>query len=124
MAITEQLQQAFQQFISNQVSQDLLREIVCAVSLDDVDSLMASVEDLDDPDEYCESDYDDRTITGYFLFIDFISALIIHLGDSAIAKASSYADAAHPYTPWIARYTGDVRFHAEIMAKFEDAFAA
>lgn len=78
------LDSAFEQFISNAVSDDLLRSIKSSVTSTDVYILIRKVESLDDPSAYCKNDLDSKTPAGFFLFLDFISALIINLGDSAI----------------------------------------
>lgn len=124
MSLSDELKQAFDQFISGDPSNDFLRGIVANVRVEDVDSLIDSVNRLGDPSEYCEDDYDDKTVAGFFLYIDFISALVINLGEPAIKSASKYSDSRHPFVPWIAKYTGDTRFHGDIMAKFTDIFQA
>lgn len=122
MNLSEDLSEAFAQFVSAKISKDFLRSIVTNVGERDVDTLIEAIERLDDPSEYCEDDYDDKPVTGFFLYIDFISALLINLGDPAIQLASKYASSKHPYVPWVVKYTGDSRFHNEIMAKFNDVF--
>lgn len=122
MNLSEELKDAFDQFVSSQISKDFLRSIVAKVDDRDVDILVEAVERLDDPSEYCQDDYDDKTVTGFFLYIDFISALLINLGEPAIKLASKYAGSKHPYVPWVIKYVGDSRFHNDIMEKFNDIF--
>ena len=99
MNLSEDLNKVFDQFVSSQISKDLLRGIVSKVDERDVDILIEAVERLDDPSEYCEDDYDDKPITGFFLYIDFISALLINLGEPAIKLVSKYVGSKHPYVP-------------------------
>lgn len=120
MSLSEELKQAFDQFISGDLSKDFLRRIVANIGEEDVDALIDSVDRLGDPSEYCQNDYDDKTVAGFFLYIEFISALIIKQGSSAIKLASKYANSKHPFVPWVVKYSGDNRFHADIMAKFDD----
>lgn len=122
MSLSEELKQAFDQFVSCDLSNDFLRGIVAKVGERDVDALVESVDRLGDPSEYCDDDYDDKTVAGFFLYIDFISALIINLGDPAIKLTSRYAGSKHPFVPWVVKYGGDPRFHADIMKKFSDVF--
>ena len=122
MNLSEELKDAFDQFVSSQISKDFLRSIVAKVDERDVDILVEAVERLDDPSEYCQDDYDDKTVTGFFLYIDFISALLINLGEPATKLLSKYAGCKHPYVPWIIKYAEDSRFHNDIMAKFSDVF--
>lgn len=122
MSLSEELNQAFDQFVSCDLSKDFLRGIVANVGELDVDALIDSVDRLGDPSEYCDDDYDDKTVAGFFLYIDFISALIINLGEPAIKLASRYAGSKHPFVPWVVKYAVDPRFHADIMKKFSDIF--
>lgn len=122
MNLSEELKDAFDQFISSKISKDFLRSIVAKVDERDVDILVEAVERLDDPSEYCQDDYDDKTVTGFFLYIDFISALLINLGRPATKLLSKYAGSKHPYVPWVIKYAGDSRFHNDIMEKFSDVF--
>ena len=116
------MKDAFDQFISSKISKDFLRSIVAKVDERDVDVLVEAVERLDDPSEYCQDDYDDKTVTGFFLYIDFISALLINLGQPATKLLSKYAGSKHPYVPWVIKYAGDSRFLNDIMEKFSDVF--
>lgn len=124
VSLSEELKQAFDQFISGDISKDFLRGIVASVGDEDIDALIDAVDRLGDPSEYCEGDYDDIAVAGFFLYIDFISALVINLGESAIELTSKYGGSKHPFVPWIVKYTGDTRFHGDIMAKFNDIFCA
>lgn len=122
MNLSEELKDAFNQFISSKISKEFLRSIVAKVDERDVDILVEAVERLDDPGEYCQDDYDDKTVTGFFLYIDFIGALLINLGQPATKLLSKYAGSKHPYVPWVINYAGDSRFHNDIMEKFSDVF--
>lgn len=122
MSLSGDLTEAFDRFLASTISKDLLRSIVARVGVHDVDTLIASIERLGDPGEYCKDDRDNKTVAGFFLYIDFISALLINLGDPAIQLASRYAGAKHPYVPWVVKYAGDGRFHGDILAKFDDVF--
>ena len=67
MNLKESLDTAFNQFITNEVSDDLLKSIKEIVTVDDVDSLIDSVESRGDPSEYCKNDTDSQTPAGFFL---------------------------------------------------------
>ena len=123
MSLIAELDMAFEQFISNTVSDDLLRKIKDSITSADIDVLMRKIESLDDPSAYCKNDFDSKTPTGFFLFIDFISALIINLGDSTIQEATKYSNIKHPFVPWVIKYANDERFHTELMSKFSTIFA-
>ena len=118
MNLSEKLDIAFQQFISHEVSNDFLRQIRNQVSEDDVDALVGSVESLGDPSEYCKDDFDEMTPAGFFLYVDFVSALIIDLGTNAIQQVGRYSDTNHHFVKWVVKFVQDERFHNEIVAKF------
>ncbi|BCU05588.1 hypothetical protein [Allochromatium tepidum] len=119
MSTEDRLNMAFRQFLSSSVSDELLRLIKDSIGPEDVDTLMQAVLSLNDPSEYCKHDLDSETVSGFFLFLDFISALIIQLGDQAIQATKAYQDTRHPFVPWVIKFVNDERFHAEILAKFE-----
>lgn len=123
MNLNAKLDSAFKQFLSNSVSDDLLRSITRSVTSTDVNILIREVESLDDPSAYCKNDLDSETPAGFFLYLDFISALIINLGDSAILEANKYSNSKHHFVKWVVKYASDERFHNEIISKFSRIFA-
>jgi len=123
MVLAEQLHVIFKQFISNSVSGDLLKLIKYSIKPTDVEILMRMIISLKDPSAYCKNDDDHETVSGFFLFIDFVSALLINLGDSVIQELNSYRNTKHPFIPWVIKYVSDKRFHDEIMSKFSEIFA-
>ena len=122
MVNSEILEEVFGRFIADDVSSDSLQTIKESVTLDDVAALLRSVESLGDPSEYCKDDYDTKTPAGYFLYIDFISALIINLGDSAAVEVAKHQNTRHPFVKWVVQFVSDERFHEEITSKFGDVF--
>ena len=123
MILEQRLRLAFKQFLSNSVSGDLLKLIKDSIKPADVEMLIRIIESLKDPSVYCKNDDDRETVSGFFLFIDFVSALLINLGDSAIQELNSYRNTKHPFVPWVIKYVNDKRFHDEIMSKFSEIFA-
>lgn len=123
MNLNEMLDLAFEQFISNTVTDELLKSIKSSVTSADVDTLIIKIESLDDPSAYCKNDLDSKTPAGFFLFLDFSSALIINLGHSAIQETDKYSNSKHPFVPWVVKYASDERFHNEILSKFSNLFA-
>lgn len=124
MNLDEELKQTFSQFLSGEQSETNLRRLVENIDEANVETLINAVEELEDPSEYCKDDYDNNTVTGFFLFIDFISAVIINLGEGSIESVSRYDNSSHPYVPWVVKYVREPRFHDEIMAKFDKIFEA
>lgn len=108
--VRKKLELLLTHFLSNSVSGDLLREIRQCVEPADVSILMAMVESLEDPSAYCKNDTDQKTVSGFFLFIDFVSALIINMGAPAVQEIKKYATSTHPFVPWVVKYCTDDRF--------------
>ncbi len=122
MNLSQYLDKAFSEMISGSSPSELLKEIRENVSPDDADTLMEKVNSLGDPGDYCKNAYDGKTVAGFFLFIDFVSALLIHMGNSATERLDKYSDSRHPFVKWVVKYTKDDRFHPELTAKFNDVF--
>jgi len=122
MNVSEKLDQMFSEFISGGMPLKIIKELKDSITPDDVDLLMEKVIALKDPSEYCKNDYDDKTVTGFFLFIDAVSALIINLGYARISKTKKYEQSSHPFVPWVVKYAQDARFHKEILNKFDNLF--
>ena len=122
MNLNEHLDKAFAAMISGSLPLALLKEIKENITADDAEILAEKIISLGDPSDYCKNDCDGKTVAGFFLFIDFVSALLIHLGDSAIERLDKYSDSRHPFLHWVLKYAADDRFHHEILAKFGDLF--
>ncbi|MBB1125175.1 hypothetical protein [Thiospirillum jenense] len=123
MNLTRYLQLALTQFMSNSIRDDVLQVIKKLVTPAEVIVLITQVESLDDPGAYCSNICDDNvTVAGFFLFIDFVAALIINLGEPAIKDMQKYCNTKHPFVFWLIQYTSDDRFHDEIMLKFNRIF--
>lgn len=121
MNLNNKLEILFKHFILNSVSNDLLKSIKESIEIKDIEILFQVIESIKDPSLYCENNYDNKKISGFFLFIDFITALIINLGDSAIQQAKN-RNSKNPFVHWIIKYAEDERFHKEIMSKFSLIF--
>lgn len=122
MKLREDLEKAFSEMISGSLPLALLKEIKENIRPDDAEILAEKIKSLGDPGDYCKNDCDGKTVEGFFLFIDFVSALLIHLGDCAIERLDAYSDSRHPFLPWVLKYIADDRFHDEILGKFGDLF--
>ncbi|MBF0101056.1 MAG: hypothetical protein HQK77_09135 [Desulfobacterales bacterium] len=114
----EQLDHLFFQFLSGNVSRELIVEFQINIAPDDVGLLLEAVSSLNDPSDYCKNDYDCETVTGFFLFIDFVSALIIKMGNFTSNEIESYSQFTGKFVPWVIKYVKDERFHSDILSKF------
>ena len=94
----------------------LSREIID----EDVVWMLEKIESLNDPSIYFTgtSQGDENVVSGFFLFVDLVSALIISIGESAKNKLDPYRDSNATYTPWVLKYVLDQRFHDELQRKF------
>jgi hypothetical protein len=115
---SQALEELFQAFLAGRCGAEQWRGFQQQARVEDVDLWLRKIDVLGDPSDYCRNDFDNETVSGFFLFIDFISALIIQLGPDAIAQTTAYAEASGKFVPWVIRYAGDPRFHPELLSKF------
>jgi hypothetical protein len=107
----------FHAFLAGRCGKEQWRGFQQQARVEDVDLWLRKIDALGDPSDYCRNDFDNETVSGFFLFIDFISALIVGLGPEAIAKAEGHRGSGK-FTPWVIKYAGDPRFHPELLSKF------
>ncbi len=105
-------------FLSGKDARELIDIFRKDLQLEDIGLMMQKISNLGDPSEYCKNDYDSKTVAGFFLFIDFVSVLIIRLGDDAVNEIDRYSHLPGKFVPWVIKYVKDERFHAELLSKF------
>lgn len=122
MIASHQLEDLFREFLSGQPQADRLERLRDALTPGDIPALLNFVAGLADPSEYSASEYDADTPARYFLFLDFVTALLINLGDEGRAGVEPHLNTQAPFLKWVVKFVADTRFHAEIMAKFQEVF--
>ncbi len=79
---------------------------------------MQKVESIGGPQDYMAAHNGVPTVEQFFKFIDFVSALIISLGDEGRAALEDCPDSGGEYTKWVRKYVTDKRFHAQLLEPF------
>lgn len=113
----DSVDQLFHKFMQNKCSDDDLQVFAQSVQQDQVTALLNKVITIGGPQDYIEQ-YDDAQ--RFFAFIDFVSGIVISLGDPAIARLNEYEDSkvnTH-YIHYIKQFANDQRFHAQIREQF------
>ena len=113
----DSVEQLFNAFMNKNCSADELEAFAQTVQQDNVASLLNKVITTGGPQDYMD-DYPDST--QFFAFIDFISAIVISLGDAAIATLNEYEDSkvnTH-YIHFIKQFANDDRFYSQLQQQF------
>ena len=104
-----------------------IRALQAALTVSDTTWLMEHVESLagpqafmDELDEYDDNDNATSAVIadGFFKHIDMISALIMSMGDEAIAITRQFEHSQSHYAPWVIRYCSDSRFASGVKEHF------
>ena len=98
-------------------SDEDLQSFAQTVQQDQVTALLNKVITIGGPQDYLD-EYDDAQ--QFFAFIDFVSGIVIALGDSAIARLNEYEDSkvnTH-YIHYMKQFANDDRFHGQILDQF------
>lgn len=122
MSIDILLDEMFSEFINGEIPLESLQKLKNVLKVEDIEFLIKKINSLKDPSEYCKNNYDNKSISGFFLFIDAITALIINLGSDGVNKLLQYENNCSGFLIWIIKYVKDKRFHSEILKKFENVF--
>ncbi|MEZ5576965.1 MAG: hypothetical protein R3F44_15600 [Candidatus Competibacteraceae bacterium] len=82
----------FKQLLNGDVPKNEIQLLAAAVDDNDVEWLMGEAESLTDPSAYFKgtAQGDENAVSGFFLYVDLISALIIHAGPSAREHAARH----------------------------------
>jgi hypothetical protein len=116
----EVLANIFKQLLSGNIPLIEIQHLASAISEKDITWMMEQIEFLNDPsDNFTGKEKGDETaVSGFFLFIDLVSVLIISVGEKARLKLHIYRNSSNMYTPWVHKYVLDTRFHEELLKKF------
>ena len=113
----DSVDQLFHAFMQKKYGDDTLQSFALSVQQDQINALLNKVITIGGPQDYLDQ-YDDAK--QFFAFIDFISGIVISLGDPAIAKLNEYEDSkvnTH-YIHYLKQFANDERFHSQIQNQF------
>lgn len=110
----------FNSFIQGTFPKENIKELVKIITLEDLPWLVEKVIDLKDPSDYFSGSEkrDEKAVVGFFLIIDYISVLIISMGNSGIKELEKYKKEKSTYLPWVIKYVSDERFRNSLLEKF------
>jgi len=109
----------FRKFFEHRVTDRDVREYFAGFDADQVDFLVAAIISLGVPEDYLD---DDETIdiSGFFDYIDYVTALAYSCGDSALNALSQQPDSPtnRHYIHFVKQYLGDERLLSGILEKY------
>lgn len=109
----------FQKFFEHRVSDRDVREYFDGFDAGQVDFLVAAIISLGAPEDYLNDD-ETNDLSGFFDFIDYITALAHSCGDSALNALSQQPDSPtnRHYIRFVKQYLGDERLLSGILEKY------
>lgn len=112
------LEQIFAAFLVGKFPANEIALLAATITEKDVAWLMERVAALTDPSDYFKGTAkgDEQAVSGFFLFIDLVSALIIHAGETAKQEVTHYTKGT--YVQWVKKYVLDSRFHDGLLKQF------
>ena len=119
----ELLNRILKEFLLGRSPDAEIIELRRSLVVDDASWLMAFIESLQGPEQFMDEldEYDgsdnltmEVIATGFFKFVDLVSAYIIMLGDEAILKTKAFENSSATYVPWVLKYCSDERFWQQL----------
>lgn len=117
MNIAEQIDEIFVAYLSRKGAKKKIAELVQSLDVTHVDLLLGKVESIGDPSDYTNELETSVPVQQFFAFIDLISALILLIGEEAVAQALARESAKSQYLPWVKKFISDDRFRSQVMAQ-------
>ena len=113
------IDEVFDELMAGRTGEADLRRHFTTIAAKDIPELMQKIESIGGPQDYMEAHNGVPTVQQFFKFIDFVSALIITLGDEGRAALANWPESASEYTKWVRKYVDDKRFHAQLLEPFK-----
>ena len=109
----------FRKFFDHTVTDSDVREYFGGFEQGQLDFLIDAVIDLGAPDDYLDDD-ETLDLSGFFDFIDYVSAVAHSYGDAALKALSQHPDSPtnQHYLHYVKQYLGDERFLPGILEKY------
>jgi hypothetical protein len=115
----ESLESIFGQLRSGEMPENEILALAQEIGISDVKWMMERIERLNGPEDFMDdiNEFDDadnaRSVfiaEGFYLFVDLVSAMILMLGDIAIAEARKIEGSSAHYVSWVIKFCTDKRF--------------
>ena len=115
MSVSEQIDQIFVDYLSRKGTKRKIAALVQTLDASHVGLLLSKVESIGDPMDYANEAETSAPIQQFFAFVDLISALILLVGDEAVAQTMARECGKSQYLPWVKKFVSDERFHGQVM---------
>lgn len=112
------IDEVFDDLMAGRTGEEDLERYFATIAAKDIPELMRKVESIGNPQDYMDAHNGAPTVAQFFKFIDFVSALIITLGDEGRTAVAAWPESSSDYTKWVRKYVSDKRFHAQLLEPF------
>lgn len=119
MTVQDQLDSLFEDMLAGRGTKRKRRALKESINESHVELLLRKIESIGDPSDYCDDDETHVPVNQFFEFVDYVSALIINLGEAGRVRLDAYPDSRHEYLKWVRKYVTDERFHAQVMQQLQ-----
>jgi len=117
MSLESELDNIFESMLAKRGTKRQRRAFRQRVGVGDVGMLLDKIASIGDPADYCNDQETYAPVQPFFEFVDYVSGLIIEMGEDAWPQVSEYRDQASQYIPWVKKYVFDERFHRDLLEK-------
>lgn len=117
MTIVEQIDEIFVAYLSRKAAKKKIAALVQSLDATHVDLLLRKVESIGDPSDYTNKLETSVPVQQFFAFIDLVSALILVVGEEAVAQTLARENAKSQYLPWVKKFVSDERFRSQVMTQ-------
>jgi hypothetical protein len=117
MTIKEELDELFADMLARRGTKRRQKALASQITSHHIDVLLDKIAAIGDPADYCDDQETYVPVEPFFEFVDYVSALIISMGEGPQDKVSAYPDGDSRYVPWVKKYVLDSRFHAQLLQK-------
>ena len=119
MKVEEELNTLFDAFLSGSIDNSAKKKFKMSIDASHVEILLKKIESIGDPSDYCNDDETYAPVQEFFDFVDFISALIISLGEAGKLNLAKFRHSNRSYVTWVKKYVTDERFHLQCLKQLD-----
>ena len=110
----------FEKFLHRKITTEQCQSFLEALSSEQLDYLFQAIIELGGPQNYTDDYPDDFDMSGFFDFVDYLTAVLFTFGESAKTKLQAIPDSPtnQHYIHFIKQYLSDKRFYDPILDKY------
>jgi hypothetical protein len=121
MTVTERIDEIFADCIARRGYKKKVAALVEVLDASHTDLLLDKVLRLGDPMDFANEAETSVPVQQFFAFIDLASGLVLLLGPDAVSRALAREARGSEYLPWLQKFVGDERFHAQVLEQIPAA---